>query len=245
MMKTLLLSAALVAAGTIGSAQAFNGAELGLELGLLNDTEESVTNYYGGVEFSVYREFGVALDARSASTSAFSENSNSITFHGIYTGGPAGTRVGLYFSGDSFDDVEVDVFGAEAGYNFGQGDVEAYIGSGDYNDDEGDLTFFGVEGSYAIGSGFGVIGGFDYISGEVGVLDLTSTKVEIGGTYEVANQVEVFGKVGRLESELGGNAGSSTVDDIFVSFGAEIGFGPNAGLSFSPRNDFSNMPLLF
>ena len=246
MMKTFILSTALVVAGaSASSAQGFNGAELGLEFGFLNDEGETVTNYYGGAEFSVYRQFGLAADVRAASTSANTDNGTSLTVHGIYNGGPAGTRFGLYLGRDTIEDTEVEVVGAEVGYNFGQGDVEAYIGSGNVEDDSGDLTFIGAEGTFALGSGFGLIGGFDRISGEVGALDLTTTKLEIGGTYQVANQVEVFGKVGSLDLEIEGSGGSITDDDIFVSIGAEIGLGPNAGLSFSPRSDYSGMPLFF
>ena len=80
MMKTFILSTALVVAGaSASSAQGFNGAELGLEFGFLNDEGETVTNYYGGAEFSVYRQFGLAVDVRSASTSANSDNGTSLT----------------------------------------------------------------------------------------------------------------------------------------------------------------------
>ncbi len=241
-MKTFLLSTAMVVAGaTAGVAQSFTGAEIGLEYQSFNDFDESVTSYFGGAEFTITPQFAVAADLSLYSNSASDDNANSFTLHGIYKTG-ARSGFGLFIGQDSTDDADVDLFGADAAFDFGQGRVEAYIGAGEPEDSDTEVSFFGAEFEYDLGRGIEVIGGLDRVNYDISIADLSVTTLEIGGSYMVADMVSIFGKIGTIE--LDGD-GFASEDDSFLSIGAEIGFGPNQGLTFSPRSIFSSAPLAF
>ncbi|MEL6839921.1 MAG: porin [Pseudomonadota bacterium] len=242
MMKTLLLSTAMVAAGATASvAQGFTGAELGLEFQSFNDLDENTTAYFGGAEFEIVPQFAVAADVSFYSNSASDDNANNFTLHGIYKFGGPRTGVGLFVGQDSIDDGDLDVFGLEGAFDFGQGHIEGFFGSAD-TEDNSDITFAGLEFEYDLGSGIGVIGGFDRFDLEVGADEFSITTLEIGGSYLVADMVTIFGKIGTIELDAE-DIGSD--DDSFISIGAEIGFGPDQGLTFSPRSIFSSAPLAF
>lgn len=242
-MKTLLLSTALVAVGaTTSVAQGFTGAELGLEYQSFNDFDETTTAYFGGAEFSIVPQFAVAADLSFYSNSASDDDANNFTLHAIYKFGGPRSGVGLFIGQDSIDEGDLDVLGVEAAFDFGQGHAEGFFGSAEPENDDADITFIGAEFEYDLGNNVGVVGGFDRFDLDVASEEFTITTIEIGGSYMVADMVSIFAKLGSIELD-GGDLGSE--DDTYISIGAEIGFGPDGGLTFSPRSIFSSAPFTF
>ena len=245
-MKTLLLSTAMVAAGSSASlARGYTGAGVGLEYQSVGDFDESAAAGFGGAEYAFLPQFAVAADLSFYSNSASDDNANNFTLHGIYkTGGPR-SGIGIFFGQDSIDEGDLTIFGAEGAFDFDQGHVEGFFGTADPEDGDAEIVFIGAEFEYDLGGGIGVIGGFDRFDLEDGGDEVSVTTFELGGSYQVASMVTVFGKIGTIELDADTDIADGSEDDTFIAIGAEIGFGPDQGLTFSPRSIFSSAPLAF
>lgn len=238
--KLLLSGLVATASATSGLAQGFTGAEMGLEFNTFDEFDLSVTKYYGGAEFAFAQQFAVAADVSLYSNSEEDGSANNITFHGIYKFGPSRSGAGVFFGQDSIDDDDLTVFGVEAAYNYGQGNIEGFFGVGEPETGDSDISFIGGEFEYDLGNGLGVVGGFDRFDLSNDSDEVTITTVEIGGSYEVAQMVSVFAKIGQVGLDADTTTAVGTDDDVFVGIGAEIGFGPDQGMTFSPRSIGTN-----
>ncbi|MDX8353608.1 hypothetical protein [Cognatiyoonia sp. IB215182] len=131
MIRAVLYAGILIGStSTLALAQQLDGAEIGLELQRFSDISETNTSYYGGVEVAISPIIGFGADASFTTNSENSDNVTSLTLHGIYNGGPSGSSLGLFYSIDSVDDDDANLFGAEAAFAFGRGRVDSYIGAG-------------------------------------------------------------------------------------------------------------------
>ncbi|MDX8348687.1 hypothetical protein SLH49_11915 [Cognatiyoonia sp. IB215446] len=243
MIRAVLYAGVVIGStSTLALAQQLDGAEIGLELQRFSDISETNTSYYGGVEVAMSPIVGFGADASFTTNSENSENVSSLTLHGIYNGGPSGSSFGLFYSIDSVDDDDASLFGAEAAFAFGRGRVDSYIGAGELDDTNNDIGFIGVDLDYELGNGFGVGAGFESYNLSSSDGDATIRTLEIGGSYRVAPEVIVFGRLGNLNRDIDGGADD---DDTYLMIGAEVGFGRNGGLTFGPRSILKDVPVIF
>jgi hypothetical protein len=240
--KTILASALALAAGTSGaSAQNFSG-NLGFNYAHPTDSEDlSVSEYFGGLEYAINRNFAIALDLSSYDIEDTDETIVSSTWHLIYHVNETAS-VGLFAGADVIaDDTEYGVVGQslsfagfEAGSEFGDAEAEAYFGFSTTDGADEDFTMFGASGEYAIASGFSATGAADFINSD----SYDQSKISVGVEYEISGGPEVYGKIGRRASDDDGDEGDSN----FIEIGASVSFGANRGTTFNGRSFFESFP---
>ncbi len=229
MLNKLLLSTAIVCvSATVGMAQSFSGAELGIEYSDFPDVDDlGAINYHGSAEFEVVPNIGVAADFTFYDFELGDADVSNFTVHGIYSLNNQ-TKIGAFVGRDSIDSASIDNYGVEVAYDFGVGSVEGYLGLGD--DGADDLTYFGASALYGVGSGFSVIADFDRLSFD----DSSASTVEIGGEYALAAGPKFSATLGNLTVD----DGIEEVDETYFTIAASIGFGPQGGTTFSRKGFF-------
>lgn len=238
-MKTSLFlgSAALIALASGASAQGFSG-NLGLNYAQPSESgSQSATEYSGGLEYSINRNFGIALDLSGYSIEDVDATILSSTWHFIYHLDEA-TSFALFAGADVVEDdtvagplaVGTSFAGLEAGTEFGKAEGEAYIGFSTTDGAEEDFSMYGLYGEYDFAHGFSAIGSADFINGDT--TDLSN--IAIGVEYEISGGPELYGKVGQqsIDDEDG------DADSTYFEIGASVSFGNNRGTTFNGRSLF-------
>lgn len=230
MLSRLILSSGFIFMGTAACfAQGFSGAELGIEYTDSSAIEEfGGVNYYGSAEFELAYGFSAAFSASSYNFDVGTTDVSNLTAHLIYNV-DAATALGLFIGQDYVDDDSSDIFGAELAYDFGLGGIEVYVGSSS-DAANNDFTIYGAATTYEMGSGFGLVANLDGLSGD----DFSSSALEIGGFFQLAQGPRFGATLGQLSFDTGG------VDESETYFGiqASIGVGPNGGTTFGSRDGF-------
>ncbi|WP_341365938.1 hypothetical protein [Yoonia sp. BS5-3] len=226
MISKLLLSTVLVAAGaTTAMAQGFTGATIGLEYSSFPDIDEfGGVNYFASAEFGLISQFSAALDLSFYDFEFTESDVSNLTGHAIYAVDSA-TSVGLFFGQDRIDDVTTELFGIEAAYDFGIGDIQAYFGS--QSDSEDDGTFLGASASYNVGSGFSGIVSFDKFTVE----DVSATVFEIGAEYTLQSGPRFSAIYGVFTAE----EATIEIEEPYFVLAAVIDLGAKPGTTFDRR----------
>lgn len=240
MIKTSLIagSIALSAMASAAAAQGFSG-NIGLSYAQPSESEQlSVTEYFGGLEYSINRNFAVALDIHGFSVEDIDSTLASSTWHFIYHMNEdtsfalfAGSDIEASEENDGLAAQGVTFAGLEAGTELGEAEAEAYIGFSTTDDAQEDFTIFGASGEYGFASGFSAIGSAEFISSDV----LDQSNLAIGVEYEVNGGPEIYGKIGRQALE----AGDQDVDTTYFEIGASVSFGNQRGTTFNGRSLFN------
>lgn len=236
--RSLLVSSiAFAAATTSASAQNFSG-NLGFGYAHPTDSADaSATEYFGGLEYAINRNFAIGLDLSSYSIEDVDDAIVSSTWHFIYHLNES-SSVSVFAGADVVaSDTQVGVVseglsfaGLEGGAEFGAFEAEGYIGVSTTEGDAGGFTMLGASGTYDIANGFSAIGTADFINGDG--YDLSN--LSVGVEYEIFGGPELYGKIGRRAAD------DDTVDtaENFIEIGASVSFGGKRGTTFSGRSLF-------
>lgn len=226
MLNKLLMSAALVAASsTVGFAQSFSGAELGIEYSDVTDVDDlGSISYYGSAEFELLYGFSAAVDFSLYNFEVNDDNLSNLTGHVSYQVNNV-TDVGLFFGQDYTDDTSSSLFGAEVAYDFGVGDIQAYFGSAD-DPFSREVTLYGAGVDYDFGRGFGFEANLDRFTGD----GFSASAFEIGGYYEMPQGPVLGAAIGTFDQEA-----ATDESETYFALKASIAIGPNGGTTFGPR----------
>ena len=148
-----------------------------------------------------------------------------IAFHGFYEGLDLAT-VGLFYGRDSIDDGDAELVGLEAATTLMGGDIQGALGS--YDGDVGSGSLLSVDARYAFG-GFAATGFAGAMSG-----DVDGSRIALGAEYQLGAGPTLYGEVGRRSVDDDGQT--------YLSLGARLAIGPNAGTTFESRSIFEILP---
>ena len=236
--KTLLASSiALAACASSASAQNFSG-NLGFNYAHPSESDDlSATEYFGGLEYAINRNFAIALDLSGYSIEDVDATIVSSTWHLIYHLNETAS-FGAFAGADvlAADTVigtvaeSLSFAGLEAGAEFGEAEAEGYIGFSTTEGAEEDFTMFGASGAYTFAPAFSAIASGDFINADSADL----SNLAVGVQYEISGGPEIYGKIGRRAAE----DDDGEVTSSYVEIGATISFGANRGTTFNGRSYF-------
>lgn len=211
---------------TLASAQAFSGAEISAEvLTFTDDVDLGEKEYRGAVQFGLPAGFGAAADLSYHNSDGLGLGGRNLTFHGFYEGLDLAT-VGLFYGRDSIDDGDAELVGLEAATTLMGGDIQGALGS--YDGDVGSGSLLSVDARYAFG-GFAATGFAGAMSG-----DVDGSRIGLGAEYQLGAGPTLYGEVGRRSVDDDGQT--------YLSLGARLAVGPNAGTTFESRSIFEILP---
>lgn len=235
--KTLSIAAVCAAAAFPAFAQV-TGGQIGLSYSLPTDNSNgSVTEYHGGIEYSINRQFAIAGDLSGYSFENVDQSFISTTVHFIYHLSDTGS-VGFFAGQDTVGDLnaglfaDATVFGLEAGGEFNEAEVEGYFAR--VNGGNSDVTLFGAEGLYSFDNGFGAIAEVGMAQSDVGDFN----KIAVGGTYTIQGGPDLYAQIGQRSFDGGSNDANST----FIEIGGTLQFGTQRGTTFNKRSLFELLP---
>lgn len=230
--KAAFAATVLVAASSSATAQGITGGELGIEYNApTNGSDFGGTTYSGGVEYGFMQTFSLSANAAGYKPDNIDTTASNITLHGTYHLSSAAS-VGGFYAHDSVDDGDVDLLGIEGGTEFMGGDVGGYLGRTVSEDENG--TIFGVDASYALRDGFGLIGNADLLT----VDGDTLSQISVGAEYQMDVGPQFYAQVGRISGDVDGQS-----DGVgFFTVGAKVAFGASRGTTFTNRSIFEVLP---
>lgn len=201
----------------------------------------SQTSIEGSLELGFTKEFGAQADFGVQQfeqlNNVGADNATNFTLHGLYHMSET-TTFGAFYGRDSLEDLDLDFYGLEAGFEGPNFDVEAYFGTGELDGVDGDGNVFGVSGAYELTSSFELIGSYAKASFD-GDLDVST--FEAGVAYNVNDSVQLAATLGRLTGEVEG-LGSESED--YFGLEAEYSFGAARGATFGERGLLHLIPGL-
>lgn len=229
--KAAFAAALLVVASPV-TAQV-TGGSLGVEYSAPTDGGDfGGTTYSGALEYAFNRNFALSLDIAGYRLDNISTDATSATVHGIYHLDEM-TSFGVFYGADSLGDADaLALYGLEAGTEFGDADVEAFIGQVEGVND--DALIYGFDANYGFANGFSVIGS----GGFTDVDDRSLSRIAIGGQYDLTGGPQFYAEIGNVSAEAGG----VEADQAFVGVGARIAFGAERGTTFEQRSLFEILP---
>jgi hypothetical protein len=201
----------------------------------------SQTSIEGSLELGFTKEFGAQVDFGVQQFEQLNnlgaDNATNVTLHGLYHMNETAT-FGAFYGRDSLEDLDLDFYGLEAGFEGSGFDVEAYFGTGELDGVDGKGNVFGVSGAYELTSSFELIGSFAKASFD-GDVDVST--FEAGVAYNFTNSVQIAATLGRLSGEVEG-LGSESED--YFGLEAEYSFGAARGATFGERGLIHLIPGL-
>ncbi|MCX7300085.1 MAG: hypothetical protein NTX73_06845 [Rhodobacterales bacterium] len=220
----LIIGTLLAGLAVSVQAQGFEGAQITLEtLGYSNDGDFGATSYEGGIQFGLWRNFGVEGDLAYYGNSVFGVDGRNATGHLIYGINPI-SNAGLFFAQDSSDGTQAGLYGIEGMAAFGGTQIEGYLGA--VQGDLSDGSVFGAEGTITVGRAISLSASYDQVE-----LEGSYNRFGIGAQYQMAVGPLLYAEAGTIT----GNA----TDDNFVALGVTLAIGPNQGTTFQPRSLFN------
>ncbi len=229
--KTAVCAAAFSALSTFAFGQGFTGGQLSIEYNAPTSGDDfGGTTYSGGLEYSINRQFAVAVDASSYRLDNINTTASSFTLHGIYHLSESAS-VGAFAGQDSASDSNVMLYGIEGGTEFSGGVIGGYFALS--NGDSDDATMFGLDASYALNEAFTIVGDLDVTSLD----DDTATNISVGAEYQMPRGPKFYGHIGSLNADGNGVGGNET----YVGLGARIEFGAARGTTFDQRSRFETL----
>jgi hypothetical protein len=225
MTRHILIAGALLSGlAQTALAQGFEGAQITLEtLAYSNDGSFGATSYEGGLQFGLWRNFGIEGDLAYYGNDAFGLDGRNATGHLIYGINPI-SNAGLFFAQDSSDGTTASLYGLEGMAAFGGTQIEGYLGKVD--GDLADGTIFGADGFVTLGRAVSLTASYDQVE-----LDGSYNRFGLGAQYQLAVGPLLYAEAGKIS----GNA----TDDNFLSLGVTLAIGPNQGTTFQPRSVFN------
>jgi hypothetical protein len=232
MLNKAAIAAAVLAVASPAAAQV-TGGSLGIEYNAPTDGGDfGGTTYFGSVEYAFSRNIAVSLDLSGYRLDNISTDASSATLHGVYHFDEQ-TSLGAFYGADQVDGGDARaLYGIEAGTEFGDADVEGFIGQ--LEGASTDAVFLGADVNYGLSNGFAVTAN----AGLTDVDDLSLSRIAIGGTYEITGGPEFYAEVGNVSLESDG----VSADQTFVGIGARINFGAARGTTFDQRSLFEILP---
>lgn len=209
------------------------GGSLGVEYDFPTDGGDfGGTTYFGAIEYGITREFSVSLDLSGYRLDNISTDASSVTLHGVYHLDDM-TSFGAFYGSDALDTSDrQNLFGLEAGTEFGEFEVEGYFGSLDGVSE--DVTLLGANGRYGFADGFAALASFGMANGD----DSDVTRYAIGAEYALPAGPEFYAELGTVEAEALG----VTAEESFIGIGTRISFGAERGTTFDQRSIFEILP---
>lgn len=230
--KAALAAALVVVVAAPASAQV-TGGSLGIEYSTPIDGDDfGGTAYYGAIEYGFNRNFSVSADLSGYRLDNIDTDASSMTLHGIYHLSET-ISLGAFYGLDKLETTDaVALYGLEGGTEFLGGQIEGYVGRIDGNISE--ATVIGADGSYALQSGFSVIGNAAFSFQD----DSDVSRYAIGGQYEMQDGPQFYVELGQTNVEVGGIG----FDDTFIAVGTRVAIGAQRGTTFGPRSLFEILP---
>jgi hypothetical protein len=240
-MKPLSVAAGALAASFLvhGAAAQVVGGETELSYQTFPDVgDSSTTTLKSSVEFAIAPTAALQFDLGIASSEFLDDEVFTGAIHGIYHLGPQ-SSVGLFYSTDSADDADADVYGLEFGYGSGPFAVEAFIGDASVDDDAGGLlgvpgsidgTLYGLQASYGWSRDFALTGLYGY--GDFSA-DVEVQRAGVRGEFSGFSLGTFFVGVGAAETNVGGFGDAET----YLEIGGRISLsGGGRGATFESRS---------
>lgn len=230
-MKAAIAATLLVVASPL--AAQVTGGSLGVEYNAPTDGGDlGGTTYSGALEYAINRNFAVSVDLAGYRLDNIDTDAVSGTLHGVYHLNEL-TSFGVFYGADDLDGADaVSLYGLEAGTEFGQAEIEGYIGQLEGNED--DALIFGFDANYDFSNGFSITGS----GGFTDVDDFSLSRVAIGGQYEITGGPQFYAEIGNVSAEFEG----FDDDETFVGVGARLAFGAERGTTFGQRSLFEILP---
>lgn len=234
MIKTAATAAAILVAASSSAAmaQGITGGELGIEYNApLNGSDFGGTTYSGGLEYGFMDMFSVSGNIAAYKFDNLGTDASNITLHGTYFLSST-TAVGAFYGHDDLEGDNAHLYGIEGRMDLFGTDVGGYLGKVDGDGDSG--TILGLDGSYALRSGFSIIGNLDLVDAD----DDTLSQIAAGVEYQMMSGPEFYAQIGH--AELDSSLGSESAG--FVTVGAKVAFGQNRGTTFDNRSLLEAVP---
>ena len=227
MRLTLLLAAVLAPVFAVPAAAQVSGGQVNLSYSALtNDGDFNRTSLESAVEYSLSQNFSVQGDLAFHSFGFSNDDIATLTLHGIYHVDDS-ISLGAFVSVDRADGDNITILGIEGGRDFGQFDVEGYLGGFRESGDNG--TLIGAKARYAYTNEIGFGGVLDH-GNLSGGDDLT--RFGINADYRFAGGSVVSAEIGQIH--VGTPVGSGSEAYAKIGFGFE--FGNKRGATFDNRS---------
>jgi hypothetical protein len=242
---TLMAGSAILVTG--GASQAFEvtGGEISLGYSAFVETPGgetfSNTTLSGSIELGFTRDFSAQVDLSLYQFNQLSalgaNNGNNLTLHGIYHIDES-ISVGGFYGMDRIEDLDLDFYGAEVGYESASFEAEAYFAIGEIDGLSGDGSVIGLSGAFPVADNLDMIGSASFGKIDGGV---NFNLIEAGVLYDVSNNFGVSASYGVADGSIGG---FDTSSEGYFAVEAEITFGADRGATFGERGILRLIPGL-
>lgn len=234
-MKTRLIAlvGATLAMSQTAQAVEVTGGSVGLSFSaFVDDTDVSRLGAEGSIELGWNRTWATQLDLAFNHFDSSNADTRSLGVHTIYHLNEM-TSFGVFYTIEKGDGDTVDILGLEAGHEFGNWDVEGYIGKAD-SSGAGSANTFGITGRTQLQNGFGFGAGYESV--DIDGIDIQRLSVTLD--RDVSAQTNLFVEVGTARVSAGGLSDS----EPFIGVGGTYRFGAERGATFGQRNVSSILP---
>ncbi|WP_299699189.1 hypothetical protein [uncultured Tateyamaria sp.] len=196
------------------------------------ETDLNRVNLEGSMEIGFTQSFSTQIDLGHNSFGETNLDGTNFGLHGIYHLNDT-TSLGVFYTREDVEDVDVDIFGIEAGLEMGAFELEGFLGQLDAeNEDE---TIFGFEGRYELNSGIGLSLGYEDV-GSSSTANVATTTLRVD--RDVTSNLNLFAEIGSTSFDT--NIGDA--DETFVGIGGRYVFGAERGATFNQRGLLRILP---
>ena len=227
--KHILAILGFILTASVAQAEMTGGQVKLSQSGFTDDFSVAKTNISGSVELAFGPQFGMQMDLGVNMLNFADETATNFVTHGTYKLGDS-TALGAFYGMDAVNGGRTDVYGVEAGQNFGTDGVQGYLGRAE--DGDGSGTVLGVSGGMVMGNGVGIGGSLDHGSFDGASL----TRYGLRGSFGLGDSSKMFAELGALNTDTG--------SETYAKIGATYNFGTNSGLMFGDRSLFNLLPGL-
>ncbi|WP_089897455.1 hypothetical protein [Loktanella fryxellensis] len=209
-----------------------SGGELGIEYNApLNGSDFGGTTYSGGLGYGVMNVANVSANVAGYKFDNLGTDASNVTLHATYLMS-SDIGVGAFVASDSIEGENATLVGVEGRGTLYGASLGGYLGRADDGTDTG--TIFGVDGAYALRSGFSAIGNIDYF--DAGGDNLS--QISVGGEYQMAVGPQFYAQIGSVTGDFDGVSESYG----FFTVGAKVAFGADQGTLFTNRSILEVLP---
>lgn len=235
--RSVFFATALAAGicGVAASAAEFTGGNFELGYSQFSDSNQGASfAVAGSAEFALSRSFSLQLDAANYSFDRINTSGQNVTLHTIYHVNQD-MSLGAYLGRDFLSGGDANVYGLEAGYDFGTLGLEGYLSRLDSS--ASDATLVGATLFSDVTDRLRLNATVDHLNGPT-----TSrlTSYSIGATYEVMDGAKFYGEFGNANA----SAGNLSTNEAFFGAGFRIDFGAKRGATFDRRGLLDKLPGL-
>ncbi|WP_147106376.1 porin [Tateyamaria sp. syn59] len=231
-MISAVLGVTLPLAGTAQAVEITGGSVQLKYSAFTEETDLDRINLEGSMEIGFNRSFSTQIDIGHNNFGETDLDGTNLGLHGIYHLNDT-TSLGAFYTREDVENVDIDIYGVEAGFETGAFAIEGFLGQADAeNEDE---TIFGFEGRYAFNSGIGLSLGYEDI-GSGSTVNVATTTIRVD--RDVTSNLNLFAEIGQTSFDTA----IGDLDETFVGIGGRIVFGAERGATFNQRGLLRILP---